>query len=108
MISSFSIADLRSLAKDPKIRDKLKEPENILDMPLSIRTCLQALENNYVVMKERLGEVEHINTINSLHIIHARFRFQKHHSMTDGSIEVEEVEPMLTPLNENESPPNEK
>jgi len=92
----YSIADLRSLAKDPKIKDKLKAPENILDMPLSIRTCLQALENNYVVMKECLGEVDHINTINSLHIIHARFRFQKHHSMTDGSIEVEEVEPMLT------------
>jgi hypothetical protein len=122
----YSITDLRSLAKDPKRKDKLKTSEKILDMPLSLQTCLQVLEDNYDVMKECLGEVDHINTMNSLNMIHARF--QKHLTLTssippsplvgsgsdshimrfnlfastkstsldDGSVEIEEVAPMLT------------
>ncbi|MGK3749295.1 MAG: hypothetical protein ACI8RD_001589 [Bacillariaceae sp.] len=122
----YSITDLRSLAKDPKRKDKLKTYEKILDMPLSLSTCLQVLEDNYDVMKECLGEADHINTMNSLNMIHARF--QKHLSLTsstppsplvgsvsgghimrfnlfasttstssdDGSVEIEEVAPMLT------------
>ena len=76
----YSITDLRSLAKDPKKKDKLKTHEKILDMPLSLQTCLQVLEDNYDVMKECLGEVDHINTMNSLNMIHTRF--QKHFSLT--------------------------
>ena len=83
---------------------------------MSLRSCLQVLNDNYDVMKELFGEAEHINTMNSMNIIHARF--QKHHDFTLSSpgnsislwkfnpiasiidssrdVEVEEISPMLT------------
>lgn len=74
----ISLADLRSLAKDAKSKSKLKSAEKILDMPFSLRSCLQVFDDNYDVMMECLGE-EHINTLNSLKLIHARF--QRHHEL---------------------------
>lgn len=112
----YSLADLRTLARDAERKEKIKTPEKILDMPLRLPTCLQVLEDNYDVMKECLGEAEHINTMNSLNLIHARF--QAHHALassssgdggklfnffasatstgSNGNVEVEQVVPMLT------------
>ena len=52
----FSLTDIRSLAKDPKKKDKLKNPETILTVPMSLNACLQVLDENYDVMKELFGE----------------------------------------------------
>ena len=117
----FSLTDIRSLAKDPKKKDKLKNPETILTVPMSLNACLQVLDENYDVMKELFGEAEHINTMNSMSIIHARF--QKHRelalstasstensswnfnplasivpqaSRTSQEVEIEDISPMLT------------
>ena len=93
----------------------------VLAMPMSLDVCLQVLDENYDVMKELFGEAEHVNTMNSMNIIHARF--QKHRELalstasnTDSSqwkfnplasiitqsnrtseeVEIENVSPMLT------------
>eukprot|EP00531_Pseudo-nitzschia_arenysensis_P004458 CAMPEP_0116135314 /NCGR_PEP_ID=MMETSP0329-20121206/11125_1 /TAXON_ID=697910 /ORGANISM="Pseudo-nitzschia arenysensis, Strain B593" /LENGTH=513 /DNA_ID=CAMNT_0003630107 /DNA_START=206 /DNA_END=1747 /DNA_ORIENTATION=- len=112
----YSLTDIRSLAKDPERKAKLKSPELILDLPLSLRSCMQVLDDNYNIMKELFGEAEHVNTMNSMNIIHARF--QKNRELvssstntekslfkfnplasimeSEGSIEVEEISPLLT------------
>ena len=51
----------------------------VLAMPMSLDVCLQVLDENYDVMKELFGEAEHVNTMNSMNIIHARF--QKHREL---------------------------
>jgi len=76
----YSITDLRSLAKNAKMNDKLKSPETILDMPLTLTSCLKILNDNYDVMKDLLGENDHVYTMNSLNLIHERF--QRHYDMT--------------------------
>jgi hypothetical protein len=81
-------------------------------MPLSLASCLQVLDDNHDVMKECLGEADHMNTINSLNLIHARF--QNHRELTSSSsgssvgkllasithsdrdVEVEQMSPVLT------------
>mmetsp|Transcript_7428 Transcript_7428/g.18206 ORF Transcript_7428/g.18206 Transcript_7428/m.18206 type:complete len:519 (-) Transcript_7428:30-1586(-) len=111
----YSLTDIRSLAKDPERKAKLKSPELILDLPLSLRSCMQVLDDNFNIMKDLFGEAEHINTMNSMNIIHARF--QKHRELTasnssgqspwkfnplasiiDSSqgVEVEQISPLLT------------
>lgn len=108
----YSITDLRTLAKDPKKKEKLKSPEKILDLPLNLKTCLQVLDDNYDAIKECLGEADHINTINYLNLIHARF--QNHRELTSSSsgssvgkifatithsdrdVEVEQISPVVT------------
>lgn len=112
----YSLTDLRTLAKDPKRKDELKTPEKILDLPLSLSTCFQILEDNHDVMKAFLGDAEHINTMNSLKLIHARF--QAHRALassssggngaspllgSNGSVEVEQVAPMLTHFGDENS-----
>lgn len=49
-------------------------------MPLSLRSCLQVFDENHDALKEYLGEVEHINTTNSLDLIRARL--QRNHELT--------------------------
>jgi len=119
----YSLADLRALAKDPKKKDTLKSPEKILEMPLSLRTSLQILDENYDVMKACLGEADHADTINSLNYIHASF--QRQHELSTSSsgstnkllglfpiapntnssreIEVEQISPMLTHVGDENS-----
>jgi hypothetical protein len=70
----YSITDLRSLAKNPKKAEALKTPEKILDLPLSLHTCLEMLEENYDVVKAEFGDAEHENTMSSLQAIHARYQ----------------------------------
>lgn len=112
----YSLADLRTLAKDPARKDELKSPEKMLNLPLSLPTCLEVLEDNYDAMKECLGDADHVNTINSLNMIHRRF--EAHRALvlsstndndrlfnsspattlmdSNGSVEVDQVAPMLT------------
>ena len=93
----------------------------VLTVPMSLNACMQVLDENYDVMTELFGEAEHVNTMNSMNIIHARF--QKHRelalstasttgnsqwnfnplasiipqaSRTSEEVEVENVSPMLT------------
>jgi len=79
----YSITDLRTLAKNPKKKRKLKTPEKILDLPLSLPTCLEMLEENYDAVKEEFGDDEHANTMSSLQAIHARY--QKHAAGTNNN-----------------------
>eukprot|EP00536_Pseudo-nitzschia_multiseries_P018830 jgi/Psemu1/248934/estExt_Genewise1.C_31930004 len=112
----YSIADLRTLAKDPKKKDKLTKPERILDTPMTLQTCMQVLEDNHEIMEECLGQADHVNTINSLNLIHARFEAHREKELSasagntidklfnvfplssrtasDRAIEVEHVEPI--------------
>lgn len=109
----YSITDLRTLAKDPKRNANLASPEKILELPLSLSTCLQVLEENRDVMKESLGEADHVMTMNSLNMIHARFEAQRKSSSssdrklfnllplpgsTTGSNRSVEVDASLAPL----------
>lgn len=92
-------------------------------MPLSLSSCYQVLEDNYDVMKELFGEAEHINTMNSMNVIHEKF--QKHREMTSSStgggsgvfnffplssainssqeVEVEDMSPVLTYFGDEKS-----
>ena len=108
-----SISDLRSMARDTKRKEKLKSPEEILAVPMSLYNCLRILDDNCDAMKECLGETDHFNTINSLNLIHEKF--QRHHeaslssptklsklvnlipiaSVNDRNVEVEELSPVL-------------
>lgn len=117
----YSLTDLRNLAKDPAKKDKLKSPKKILDLPLTLSTCLQVLEENHDVMKEFLGEDDHKMTWNSLNLIHSRFEAQRAlvtsssnggrswlpfiSSLTgpEGSVEVEEIQPKLTYFGDEKS-----
>ena len=115
IVPHFSIASLRTLARDPAKKDKLKSPEKILNLPLNLPACLQVLEDNHDAMKECLGETDHVDTMNSLNMIHRRFEAQRalalssshdnHRSLNSShvtklmesneSIEVDQVAPML-------------
>ena len=111
----YSITDLRSLAKNPKKKNRLKTPEKILNLPLSLSTCLEMLEENYDVVKEEFGDDEHANTMSSLQAIHARYhnheasdnnnsnmstsfvgQWFNPFARADGSVEVEKPVPVLT------------
>jgi len=120
-ITAFSIADLRSLARDPKKKEELKSPEKILETPLTLESCLQVLNENYDVMKDCLGEDDHKNTMNSLNLIHSRF--QRHNQLSSAgtknkllnffpaaslvhsnrNVEVEKLSPMLTYVGDEKS-----
>lgn len=81
----YSITDLRSLARHPKKSQSIQQPERILNLPLSLTTCLELLEENYDVVKQEFGDDEHANTISSLQGIHARYHRQRHEKQQNGS-----------------------
>jgi Lipase (class 3) len=91
----YSITDLRSLAKHPKKSVNIQQPQRILDLPLSLTTCLEMLEENYDKVKEEFGDDEHANTMTSLQNIHARYQ-QHHNKKTNGTASF--VSQWLNPL----------
>ncbi|KAG7364510.1 lipase class 3 [Nitzschia inconspicua] len=96
----YSITDLRSLAKHPKKSTTIKAPQRILDLPLSLTTCLELLEENYDVVKETFGDDEHANTISSLQSIHARYQqlHQNNNTSPKNNATVSFVAQWLNPL----------
>lgn len=92
----YSMTDLRSLAKHPKKSTTINEPQRILDLPLSLTTCLELLEENYDVVKEEFGDDEHANTMTSLQNIHQRYH--QYHENSGKSPAANFVSQFLNPL----------
>lgn len=106
----YSITDLRSLARDPKKKTGLKSPEKILEMPLTLHTCLEMIEENIDAIEKEFGDV-HADTMSTLRMIHERYertaggtgavgsparQWFNPFASDDGSVEVQTVAPALT------------
>ena len=74
----YTVTDLRTLAKDPKKSSKLKSPQQILTLPLSLGTCLEMIEMNLDTIKNEISDDDHVMTMSALQSIQERY--DKYHS----------------------------
>ena len=68
----YTITDLRSIAKKPKLAKQLQDPDKILKLPLSLVVFLQVLQENLDFIQKQVGDDDHKMTMSALSSIQQR------------------------------------